>query len=47
MLRNIGYEGSLSFEVFNPTYRATNDPLLVARTGLEKLDAVLHSGFGM
>ena len=41
MLRDIGYEGSLSFEVFNPVYRATNDPLHVAKTGLEKLDAVL------
>ena len=42
-LRDIGYEGSLSFEVFNPTYRETNDPLLVARTGLEKLNAVLET----
>ena len=40
-LRDIGYEGSLSFEVFNPEYWATNDPLLVAKTGLEKLNAVL------
>ena len=42
-LRDIGYEGGLSFEVFNPTYRATNDPLLVAKTGLEKLNAILQS----
>ena len=42
-LRNIGYEGSLSFEVFNPVYRTTNDPLLIAKTGLEKLDAILQS----
>jgi len=41
MLRDIGYKGCLSFEVFNPTYRATNDPLLVAKTGLEKLNAIL------
>jgi sugar phosphate isomerase/epimerase len=40
-LRDIGYEGALSFEVFNPTYRETNDPLLVAKTGLEKLNAIL------
>ena len=40
-LRDIGYEGSLSFEVFNPEYWATNDPLLVAKTALEKLNAVL------
>jgi len=39
-LRDIGYEGSLSFEVFNPTYWETKDPLLVAKTGLEKLNAV-------
>ena len=42
-LRDIGYEGSLSFEVFNPEYWATNDPLLVAKTALEKLNAVLNN----
>ena len=42
MLRDIGYEGSLSFEVFNQEYWATDDPLLVAKTGLEKLNAVLN-----
>ena len=41
-LRDIGYKGALSFEVFNPTYWATNDPLLVAKTSLEKLKAVLE-----
>jgi len=41
-LRTIGYEGSLSFEVFNQEYWATGDPLLVAKTGLEKLNAVLR-----
>ena len=40
-LRNIGYEGALSFEVFNPEYWATNDPHLVAKTALEKMNAVL------
>ena len=40
-LRDIGYDGALSFEVFNQTYRETNDPLLVAKTSLEKLNAVL------
>lgn len=40
-LRSTGFEGCLSFEVFNPTYWATNDPLLVVKTGLEKLKAVL------
>jgi len=43
-LRDVGYEGSLSFEVFNREYWATNDPLLVAKTGLEKLNAVLKEG---
>jgi sugar phosphate isomerase/epimerase len=41
-LHNIGYVGALSFEVFNPTYRATNDPLLVAKTGLEKLNTIFE-----
>jgi len=41
ILCDIGYEGSLSFEVFNPTYWATGDPLLVAKTALEKLNEVL------
>ena len=46
-LRDIGYEGTLSFEVFNQSYWATNDPLLVARTALEKLNAVIkESGIG-
>jgi len=40
-LRDIGFEGCLSFEVFNPTYWATNDPVLVAKTGLEKLNAII------
>jgi sugar phosphate isomerase/epimerase len=44
-LNDIGYEGCLSFEVFNPTYRETNDPLLVAKTGLEKLNAVIKKTF--
>ena len=42
-LQDIGYAGSLSFEVFNQSYWATGDPLLVARTALEKLNAVLAS----
>lgn len=36
-LREIGFTGFLSFEVFNTDYWATNDPLLVAKTGLEKM----------
>ena len=42
-LRDTGFEGCLSFEVFNPTYWATNDALLVAKTSLEKLNAVIGS----
>jgi len=40
-LRDIGYEGSLSVEIFNPDYWATGDPLRVAKTSLEKLNAIL------
>ena len=40
-LLDIGFDGTLSFEVFNPTYWATNDPMLVAQTGLEKMKAVV------
>lgn len=36
-LVGIGFEGFLSFEVFNPEYWATNDPQEVAKTGLEKM----------
>jgi len=41
-LRDIGYDGAMSFEVFNPTYWETNDPFLVAKTGLEKLNAAIE-----
>jgi sugar phosphate isomerase/epimerase len=36
-LREIGFTGFLSFEVFNQTYWETNNPLLVAETGLKKM----------
>lgn len=39
-LRGNGFNGFLSFEVFNPNYWATKDPLLVAKTGLEKMKAI-------
>lgn len=42
-LLDIGFDGTLSFEVFNPNYWATNDPLNVARTGLEKMKAVAET----
>jgi 2-keto-myo-inositol isomerase len=38
-LREIGYEGFFSIELFNPTYWQ-QDPLLVAQTALNKLKAV-------
>lgn len=37
-LRDVGYRGALSLELFNPTYWA-QDAELVARTGLEKMRA--------
>ncbi|MCL2743735.1 MAG: sugar phosphate isomerase/epimerase [Planctomycetaceae bacterium] len=39
MLRTIGFDGWLSFEVFNLDYWATGDSLKVAKTGLEKMKA--------
>lgn len=45
LFRDLGelrYEGAMSIELFNPTYYA-QDPLLVARTALEKTRAVITS----
>ena len=42
-LRAIGYRGMLSLELFNRDYWK-DDPLTVARTGLEKLRAVVRAG---
>jgi sugar phosphate isomerase/epimerase len=42
-LRDIGFRGMLSLELFNRDYWK-NDPLTVARTGLEKVRAVVRSG---
>lgn len=39
-LRDVGYRGALSLELFNPTYWA-QDAELVARTGLEKTRAAV------
>lgn len=39
-LKEIGFDGVLSLELFNPSYYA-QDALTVARTGLEKLRAVV------
>lgn len=41
-LRQIGYTGSLSVELFNPAYYQ-QDPTLVARTALEKTQGVIRS----
>jgi sugar phosphate isomerase/epimerase len=43
-LRQIGYRGALSLELFNRDYWK-QDPLTVARTGLEKMRAVVRSSF--
>ncbi|HBT78437.1 MAG TPA: xylose isomerase [Planctomycetaceae bacterium] len=40
ILKSNGFAGVLSFEVFNPNYWATGDPVGVARTGLEKMKAL-------
>jgi sugar phosphate isomerase/epimerase len=41
-LRRIGFRGALSLELFNREYW-TQDALAVARTGLEKMRAVVRS----
>ncbi len=41
-LRKTGFQGTLSLELFNPTYWQ-QDPLEVARTGLEKMRSVVKS----
>lgn len=37
MLRETGFTGGLSLELFNRSYWAAHDPLTVAKTGLEKM----------
>lgn len=44
-LQRIGYRGMLSLELFNREYWK-QDPLTVARTGLEKMRAVVRSSLG-
>ena len=44
-LRDIGFSGVLSLELFNAEYYR-QDPLQVARTGLEKLKAVVEQAIG-
>ena len=44
-LRDIGYRGVLSLELFNREYW-NQDPLLVARTGLDKMQAAVHRALG-
>ena len=40
LLRKIGFDGWLSFEVFNREYWATGDPLAVAKTGLDAMKRI-------
>jgi 2-keto-myo-inositol isomerase len=42
-LQDIGFNGALSLELFNPTYYQ-QDALLVAQTGLQKLRQVVEAG---
>jgi sugar phosphate isomerase/epimerase len=42
LLHRIGYQGALSLELFNPSYWQ-QEPLLVAKTGLVKLKAVVDA----
>ncbi len=42
ILRDVGYNGYISLELFNPEYWE-QDPRTVARVGLEKMKAVLES----
>lgn len=44
-LRDAGFRGMLSLELFNPEY-FKQDPLAVARTGLEKMKTVVRKAFG-
>jgi sugar phosphate isomerase/epimerase len=44
-LRDIGYRGMLSLELFNEKYYA-QDPLEVAKTGLEKTRAAVRKALG-
>jgi sugar phosphate isomerase/epimerase len=41
-LRTIGYQGFLSLELFNRDYWS-QDPLQVARTGVEKMKAAVRN----
>ena len=45
LLRDIGYKGMLSLELFNPEYWK-QDAMLVAKTGLEKMKAVVKASMG-
>jgi sugar phosphate isomerase/epimerase len=44
-LRDLGFRGALSLELFNPGYWK-QDALLVARTGLAKMKAVVRAALG-
>jgi sugar phosphate isomerase/epimerase len=44
-LRDIGFRGFLSLELFNPEYWK-QDPHLMARTGLQKMKAAVRAALG-
>ncbi len=44
-LKEGGFDGFLSLELFNAEYERTMDPLTIARTGLEKLRACVKNTF--
>jgi len=44
-LREIGFRGALSLELFNRRYWQQQEPLALARTGLEKLRAAVQHAF--
>jgi 2-keto-myo-inositol isomerase len=44
-LRDVGFTGALSLELFNRQYWK-QDPLTVAKTGLEKTKAVVRKALG-
>ena len=46
-LRDGGFNGHLSLELFNTEYERTMDPLTIARTGLDKLRACVRQAFGV
>jgi sugar phosphate isomerase/epimerase len=44
-LRDIGFKGHLSLELFNESYWKQHDALTVAETGLKKMREVVRKAF--